>query len=93
MEKILLRKLDSTTQTLLKNGGELRFNVITSIKLLGTLGLVAALLALYHPYNDKNKLYNIVSTDKYIIHYAEAALIVLYIFGKFTVGKFESSLL
>jgi hypothetical protein len=50
IEKILLRKLDSTTQTLLKNGGELRFDVITSIKLLGTLGLVASLLALYHPY-------------------------------------------
>ena len=71
IEKILLRKLDSTTQTLLKNGGELRFDVITSIKLLGTLGLVASLLApnLFHGIADRNhKLWNMVSTERYLLH-------------------------
>jgi hypothetical protein len=60
-----------------------------------TLGSVASLLAvaLYqgNPYRN-HKLWNIVSTERYI-SYAGAAGMLLYMNGKFTMGKMKSSLL
>ena len=70
--------------------------VMTSTLPKGTLGSVASLLAgtPYQGNPDRNhKLWNIVSSERYILHYAGAAGILLHINGKFTMGKLKSSLL
>ena len=59
------------------HGGERTiFEVMTSTLPKGTLGSVASLLAatLYQGYRDRNhKLWNIVSSEIYILQYASAA--------------------
>jgi hypothetical protein len=67
------------------------FEVMTWTLPKGTLGSVASLLAatLYQGNPDGNhKLWNIVSSERYILH-----MQVLYMNGKFTIGKLKSSLL
>ena len=67
------------------------FKVMTSTLPKGTLGSVASLLATtpYQGNPDRNhKLWNIISSEKYILH---AAGMLLYINGKFTMGKLKSS--
>jgi hypothetical protein len=66
---------------------------MTSTLPKGTLGSVASLLATtpYQGNPDRNhKLWNIISSEKYILH---AAGMLLHINGKFTMGKLKSSLL
>jgi hypothetical protein len=49
---------------------------------------------LYKGNTDKNhKLWNIISIERYILHNAGAAGILLHMNGKFTMGKLKSSLL
>jgi hypothetical protein len=65
------------------------FEVMTSTLQNKTLGSVASLLAatLYQGNPDRNhKLWNIVSSERYILH-AGAAGMLLHINGKFTMEK------
>ena len=58
-------------------------------------GPVASLLAatLYQGNSDRNlKLWNIISTGRYILHIAGAAGMLLHINGKFIMRKLKSSL-
>ena len=67
---------------------------VTSTLPKGTIGSVASMLAatLYQGNPDTNKLWNTVSSEMHT-PYAGAAGILLHINGKFTMGKFKSSLL
>ena len=76
------------------HGGDCKiFEVMTSTLPKGTFGSVASLLAatLYQGNPDRNyKLWNIVSSERYILH---MQVLLLHINGKFTMGKLKSSLL
>ena len=66
-------------------------SMMTSTKPMGTLGLLASLLAatFYHGNPDRNhKLWNMSSTER-----GTAAGMLLHINEKFTMGKSKSSLL
>jgi hypothetical protein len=73
--------------------------VMTSTYPRGTIVSVASLLAaiLYQGNPDRNhKLWNIVSTERCILHiffYASTAAMLLHINGTFTMGQFKSFLL
>ena len=72
------------------------FEMMTSILPKGTLGSVATLLAstIYQGNPDRNHtLWNVVSSDRLYTPYSGAAGMWLHINGKFTMGKFKSSLL
>jgi hypothetical protein len=69
------------------------FEVMISTLPKGTLGSVTSLLAatLYQGNPGRNhKLWNIVSSERYILH---MQVLLLHINGKFTMGKLKSSLL
>jgi len=67
---------------------------MTSTKPIGNLDLVASLLTATHyqvNHDMSHKLWNIVSTERYIFHMA--AGMWLHINGNFTIGNLKSSLL
>ena len=73
------------------HGGDRKtFEVMTSTQLRGTLGSVASLLAatLYQGNPRNHKFWNIVSTERYVLHIQ----VLLHINLKFTMGKLKSSL-
>jgi hypothetical protein len=74
-------------------GNRTIFEVKTLTLPRGTLASVASLLAatLYQGNPDTNpKLWNILSTERYILH-MQVLLECCYIIGKFTMGKLKSS--
>jgi hypothetical protein len=79
------------------HGGDRQvFEVMTSTLPKGTLGSVAFLLAatLYQGNPVRNhKLWNIVSSERYILHMQVLLEMLLHTNGKFTTGKLKSSLL
>jgi hypothetical protein len=69
---------------------------MTSTKSIGNLDLVASLLTATHyqvNHDMSHKLWNIVSTERYIFHMLGAAGMWLHINGNFTIGNLKSSLL
>ena len=77
-------------------GDRITFEVMTSTLPRGTLGSVASLLAatLYQGNPDRNhKFWNVVSSERYILHMQDAGGMLLHINGMFTMGKLKSSLL
>ena len=77
------------------HGGDRQFfEVMTSTLPKGTLGSVASLLAETLDLDlDRNQnLWNIVSSERYILHMQDAGGMLLHINGMFTMGKLKSSL-